>query len=360
MTDSFKISYSSADSSGTVSWRCPSNIALVKYWGKRERQLPSNPSLSFSLAECFTETTIEYEIIEAYSSPVVNFSFNGVSNPRFQERINEFVQNLIIDIPALEHLQLNIRSRNSFPHSAGIASSASAFGSIALCLCSIEQKIVGQVTGNMDFYKKASYLARLGSGSACRSIYPGFVVWGDSEFHNNFSNLHASPLPFDVHADFRNIRDTILVVSSEQKKLSSSAGHDLMKTHPFAMGRYSQAQKNLNLLITALQNGDIDLFVQIVELEAMSLHALIMSSGSGTMLIKPNTLSMIEKIVDFRKTTKVPVCYTLDAGPNIHLIYPEKYKEKILSFVEADLIALCEDQYIIFDKLGAGPVEIKQ
>ncbi len=360
MTPSFKISYSSGDASGIVTWRCPSNIALVKYWGKRERQLPSNPSLSFSLAECFTETTIEYEIIEAYSSPVVDFSFNGVSNPRFQQRINELVQNLIIDIPAIEHLRLNINSKNSFPHSAGIASSASAFGSIALCLCSVEQKIEGKVTGNMDFLKKASYLARIGSGSACRSIYPGYVVWGDSEFYNNFSNLHANPLPFDVHDDFRNMCDTILIVSSEEKKLSSSAGHDLMKTHPFAMGRYSQAQKNLNLLVTALQTGDMDLFVQIVELEAMSLHALIMSSGSGTILIKPNTLSMIEKIVDFRKTTKVPVCYTLDAGPNIHLIYPEKYKEKILSFVEADLIALCEDQYIIFDKLGAGPVEIKQ
>lgn len=360
MTDSFKISYSSADSSGTVSWRCPSNIALVKYWGKRERQLPSNPSLSFSLAECYTETTIEYEIIEAYSSPLVSFSFNGVPNSRFQERINEFVQNLIVDIPAIEKLRLNIHSKNSFPHSAGIASSASAFGSIALCLCSIEQKIVGQVTGNMDFYKKASYLARIGSGSACRSIYPGFVVWGDSEFQNNFSNLYATPLPFDVHADFRSLCDTVLVVSSAEKKLSSSAGHNLMKDHPYAMGRYNQAEKNLNSLITALRTGDINSFVQVIEFEAMSLHALIMSSGEGTMLLKPNTLSMIDKIVDFRKATKIPVCYTLDAGPNIHLIYPEKYKEKILSFIEADLIALCEDQYIIFDKLGAGPVEIKQ
>ncbi|HEX2934845.1 MAG TPA: hypothetical protein VHO72_05790 [Bacteroidales bacterium] len=356
----FKISYSSADASGVVSWRCPSNIALVKYWGKRERQLPSNPSLSFSLAECFTETTIEYEIIEAYASPVVSFSFNGTSNPRFQERINTLVQNLIIDIPAIEHLRLNINSKNSFPHSAGIASSASAFGSIALCLCSIEQKIEGRVTGNMDFYRKASYLARIGSGSACRSIYPGYVVWGDSEFYDNFSNLYASSLPFDVHADFRTMRDTILVVSSAEKKLSSSAGHDLMKTHPFAMGRYSQAQKDLNLLVTALRTGDMDLFVQIVELEAMSLHALIMSSGSGTLLIKPNTLSMIEKIIDFRKTAKIPVCYTLDAGPNIHLIYPEKYKEQIVPFVEAELKPLCEEQRVIYDKLGSGPAQMVQ
>lgn len=360
MTDSFKISYSSGDSSGIVSWRCPSNIALVKYWGKRERQLPSNPSLSFSLAECFTETTIEYEIIETCSSPVVSFSFNGAPNPRFQERINELVQNLIIDIPAIEHLRLNIHSRNSFPHSAGIASSASAFGSIALCLCSIEQKIEGQVTGNMDFYKKASYLSRIGSGSACRSIYPGYVVWGDSEIYNNFSNLYASPLPFDVHANFRAMCDTVLVVSSSEKMLSSSAGHELMKTHPYAMGRYSQAQKNLNSLVTALRSGDMDLFVQIVELEAMSLHALIMSSGSGTMLMKPNTLAIIEKIVGFRKTTKIPVCYTLDAGPNVHLIYPDKYKEKIIPFVEAELNALCEGQYVIYDKLGSGPAQIVQ
>jgi diphosphomevalonate decarboxylase len=360
MAHPFKISYSSADSSGIVSWRCPSNIALVKYWGKRERQLPSNPSLSFSLSECYTETIVEYEIIEAYTSPVVNFSFNGSAHHKFQERINAFIQNLMIDIPIIEHLRLNITSKNSFPHSAGIASSASAFGSIALCLCSIENKIEGAVTGNMDFYTKASYLARIGSGSACRSIYPGYVVWGDSESYSDFSNLYARPVPFEIHPNFRVMHDSILVVSSQEKMLSSSAGHDLMKNHPFAMGRYTQASQNLNSLITALRTGDMDLFIRIIETEAMSLHALIMSSGVGAMLIKANTLLMIEKIVDFRKTTAIPVCFTLDAGPNIHLIYPEKYAESVTSFINDALKPLCENGKVIFDKLGNGPMEIVQ
>lgn len=360
MAHPFKISYSSVDSSGKVSWRSPSNIALVKYWGKRDRQLPSNPSLSFSLSECFTETTIDFEIIEAYSAPVVSFSFNGSFNPVFQKRIEDFIQNLIIDIPVIEHLHLNIISRNSFPHSAGIASSASAYGAIALCLCSIEKKIVGNVTGDLDFFRKASYLARLGSGSACRSIYPGYVVWGESEIYDNFSNLYATPVAFNIHEDFKLMCDTILVVSSREKKLSSSAGHELMKAHPFASGRYDQAQKNLGLIIDALRTGDMDLFTRIVEMEAMSLHALIMSSGTGVTLIRPETLAIIERVTDFRRTTNIPVCYTLDAGPNVHLVYPIKYATSVLAFINESLMPFCENQHVIWDKLGNGPVEIKE
>lgn len=358
MAQPFKISYSSDESSGSVSWRCPSNIALVKYWGKRERQLPSNPSLSFSLKQCYTETTIDYEIIEALPSPAVSFFFEGTPNIEFQHRVNAYIQNLIIDIPVIEHLRLTINTRNSFPHSAGIASSASAYGSLALCLCSIEKKIQGAITGDMDFHKKASYLSRMGSGSACRSIYPGYVVWGESEYYDNFTNLYAAPLPFEIHPDFREMSDTILVVSSKEKELSSSSGHELMKTHPYAHGRYNQALENLHALISALQDGDMDLFIQVTENEALSLHALIMSSGYGAMLIKPNTLAIINKIRDFRRSQKIPVCYTLDAGPNVHMLCPGKYNNKIQSFIENELKPLCENQHIIYDSMGQGPEEM--
>jgi diphosphomevalonate decarboxylase len=358
MAHPFKISYSSGDSSGKVTWQCPSNIALVKYWGKRGHQLPSNPSLSFSLTQCYTKTTIGFEIVDAFTSPVIGFSFNGNPNQKFQQRINDYVQNLTIDIPVIEHMRLNIHTENTFPHSAGIASSASAFGSIALCLCSIEKMVLGEITGEMDFLRKASYLARLGSGSACRSIYPGYVVWGESAYYKDFTNLYATALPFEIHADFRKMSDTLLVVSSQEKKLSSSAGHDLMKEHPFAAGRYDQAQKNLEDMIIALRTGDADLFIKVTETEALSLHALIMSSDTGELLIKSNTLDLIEKITGFRKAQKIPVCFTLDAGPNIHLLYPEKYKDKVHPFVESELRPLCENQNIIYDTMGKGPEEI--
>jgi diphosphomevalonate decarboxylase len=358
MTKPFVYNYSSDEYAGKVAWRCPSNIALVKYWGKRERQLPSNPSLSFTLSECVTETTIEYEVIEATTSPAVHLLFNGQPNPKFQQRVKEYVENLILDIPDISHLRMNIHTKNTFPHSSGIASSASAFGSIALCLCSIEEKLTGSISGSLDFLQKASYLARLGSGSGCRSIYGGYTVWGDSEFYNEFTNLYALPLPFEVHSEFSDLCDTILVVSSSEKKLSSTDGHALMKGHPFAMGRYSQAQKNLNSLITALRTGDKDLFVNIVENEALSLHALIMSSGYGNTLMKPNTLAIMELVTNFRNTQKIPVCYTLDAGPNIHLIYFKKYQEKIIPFIEAELKPLCEKGYIINDSIGKGPEKL--
>ena len=355
MTKPFVYNYSSDEYTGKVTWRCPSNIALVKYWGKRERQLPSNPSLSFSLSECVTETSIEYEFIEATTSPAVHLLFNGQPNLKFQQRVKEFVENLILDIPDISHLRMNINTKNTFPHSSGIASSASAFGSIALCLCSIEEKLAGSISGSLDFYQKASYLARLGSGSGCRSVYGGYTVWGDSEFYSEFTNLYAIPLPFEVHPEFSELCDTILVVSSIEKKLSSTDGHALMKGHPFAMGRYSQAQKNLNSIITALRTGDSDLFVNIVENEALSLHALIMSSGLGNVLMKPSTIAIMEQVTNFRNSNKIPVCFTLDAGPNVHLIYPNKYKDKLIPFVESDLKPLCENNYFIDDCIGKGP-----
>jgi diphosphomevalonate decarboxylase len=358
MNNSFSVSYASGQISGKITWKCPSNIALIKYWGKRERQLPSNPSLSFSLTECLTETSIDYEFIEALVTPATHFNFNGKPNPKFQQRVSAFIEDRIIDIPDISHVRMEIQSKNTFPHSTGIASSASAFGALALCLCSIEEKINGSVTGSMDFFRKASYLARLGSGSACRSIYGGYTVWGDSEVFTDFSNLYAQPLPFNIHPEFKDLQDTILVVSSEEKALSSSAGHELMKGHPYASGRYNQAQHNLNSLITALRTGDADLFVSVVENEALSLHALIMSSVTNIMLLKPASISIIEKITRLRKETKIPVCYTIDAGPNIHMLYPAQYKDKIDPFIASELIPLCSENQVIFDHIGKGPEQI--
>lgn len=358
MNSSFSVSYASGLVSGKVTWRCPSNIALIKYWGKRERQLPANPSLSFSLSECITETSVEYEYIDALVSPAIHFSYNGKPHPKFQTRIARYIEDRVLDIPDLSHLRMNIQSQNTFPASSGIVSSASAYGSLALCLCSIEEKTHGSVTGSLDFYKKSSYLARLGSGSACRSVYGGYTIWGDSEFYNEFTNLYAQPLQFDIHPEFKDLQDAILIVSSDEKPLSNSESHDLMKGHPYASGRYNQAQRNLNSLITSLRTGDIELFTTIVENEALSLHALIMSSGIGTIFFKPSSLMIIEKIKQFRKESKVPVYFTMEASPNVHLLFSSIYKDKVLPFIESEIKPLCSNNQIILDHIGQGPQKL--
>jgi len=353
MSEPFKISYDSGTLSGKVSWRSSSNIALIKYWGKRERQLPSNPSLSFTLSQSFTETTIEYEVIDAAVSPGIHFVFADNAESVFENRISGYIQSL--DIPILSHLRMNILSYNTFPHSTGIASSASAFSALALCLCSIEKQIEGAVSGTMDFYRKASYLARLGSGSACRSVYGGYVIWGETDDCDDSSNLYGMPIPFKVHSLLKDMHDSILVVSSARKNVSSGAGHELMKNHPYASVRYQQARDNMSYLIHAMQAGDMDGFVKIVENEAMSLHALMMTSSDSFILFQPDTLSVIEKIKDYRRISGVPVCFTLDAGPNVHLIYPAMYKDKVHDFIHSELVQFCEDGRVIHDFIGIGP-----
>jgi len=107
-----------------------------------------------------------------------DFFFNGKENPDFQKRIRKYFENITAYLPFLQNLHLNIKSRNSFPHSSGIASSASAMSALALCLCSIEKKHFGTLVDENEFFTKASFIARLGSGSASRSVFPFAASWG--------------------------------------------------------------------------------------------------------------------------------------------------------------------------------------
>ncbi len=206
-----------------------------------------------------------------------------------------------------------------------------------------------------DFFnKKASFLARLGSGSACRSINGELVIWGEHKNIINSSDLFGVPYPDKVHEIFRNYQDTILLVDKGSKQVSSSVGHNLMHGHPFAEERFRQAHENLDTLTNVFQNGDIDKFIEIVESEALTLHAMMMSSRPYFILMKPNTLEIINRIWEFRKETGLPVCFTLDAGANVHVLYPEKSKTKVFEFIKNELVAYCENEQYLCDRVGQG------
>jgi len=349
------ISYSSSNACEKVTWRCGTNIALIKHFGKRERQLPSNPSLSMTLSEIGIETTIEYEFIDATRYPGVHFSYEGVDNEIFTKRISSFIANLILDIPILSRLRMTITSRNTSANTDGIIMPSNVFSSLSLCLCSIEEKFEGSVSGNKDFFQKASYLARLGSGSACRSIYGGYAVWADSEEHPTFSNLYAQPFPFKVHATFQKMQDTLLIVSKERINLSNHAYHAIIKAHPDANSRFGQARKNFKLLLKALQTGEINVFIKVIEAEALSIDKLLKSTPDGKSALQPASEAIIEKITAFREETGIPVCFTFDINPNIHLLYPEAYKKDVHTFIKQELLSYCEEGALIFDKIGDKP-----
>jgi len=345
------------DETKTVAWRSPSNIALIKYWGKKGFQIPANPSLSMTLKKSFTETEVTYSIKKEQDSKI-QFFLNDNREYLFEKKVAKYFELLVEYIPFLDQLVLTVRSKNSFPHSAGIASSASGMSALALCLCSIEKNLYDPFESDQEFYNRASYLARLGSGSACRSVYKNFVLWGQTNFVKGSSDKVAIPLNISFEDDFYTLRNTILIVDSKTKKVSSRMGHTTMDSHTFADQRYEQANHHISILIEAMISGDWGTFIKTVESEAMALHGMMMTAQDPFLLISPETVKIINKIVDYRKQTEMPVCFTLDAGPNVHVLYPAKYEKEILSFIENELVEYCEDRKMIKDGIGKRPEKI--
>ena len=336
----------------TTTWQTPSNIAIVKYWGKRGLQEPVNPSISFSLSESVTKTKVSLG-----TEPKEDFQFllEGKEVPGFDTKIRTFLNLAQVRLPLIKNYFLKIESSNTFPHSAGIASSASAMSALALSLADLQQQIDGNKTLDIS---EVSSLARLGSGSAARSVYGGWNIWGRLTEIPESSDNYAIPVPVSVAPVFQNFHDDILIVKSDSKPVSSSAGHALMNNHPYREGRIAQAHNNTLRLLKHLEEGNLEGFIDICESEALSLHALMMSSNPSYTLLQPNSLLLIEKIREFRRSREIPVSFTMDAGPNVHLLYPHEFAEEVKNWQEQQLKPLCEDGRIIRDFVGRGPQKI--
>jgi len=293
--------------------------------------------------------------VESENPSALKFFFEGKPAPEFESKIEVFLGKISERFSFLKNSSLVIESWNTFPHSAGIASSASAMSALALGMCDIS----GEWKQDPNtFFRKASEIARLGSGSASRSVYGGFSVWGKTLLATGSSDEYAVPLGFAVHTVFRRLKDSVLIVSSAKKKISSTAGHQLMNHHPYAAERYKLAEKNMGLLLEALKTGNTDDFVRVTENEALGLHSLMMSSDPGFMLIEPGTIQIINKIRDYREKTGKFVCFTLDAGPNVHLLYPETEDQEIKDFINSELLQHCENKKVLLDECGDGPVKL--
>lgn len=353
----FIANLSAAIENGNFQWSAPSNIALVKYWGKKEHQIPSNPSISFTLNDCKTITRLAFAKKENTDSFSFDLLFEGKPKEDFKPKIQKFLERIAIYCPYLKSYHLTIDTENTFPHSSGIASSASGMAALSMNIMSLE-KALNPTMSEDYFYKKASFLARLGSGSACRSVKGSVVVWGNHVEINGSSDLFGVEFPSKIHDNFKNYQDTILLVDKGEKQVSSTVGHDLMHNHPFAEQRFTQAHQNLYKIKSILETGNLEEFIKIVESEALTLHAMMMTSMPYFILMKPNTLEIINRIWKFRNETKIPVCFTLDAGANVHILYPENVIESVLQFIKDELLGYCQNGQYICDSIGSGAINL--
>ena len=327
-----------------VGFESPSNIALIKYWGKKGTQLPINPSISYTLSKCYSRFEVFYKKKSSSEEKgLCEFYFEESLNEEFGKKSFKLLDIFKSDYPELKNYSLVFHSLNSFPHSSGIASSASSMSSLSMCLLQI-------LEGTVDI-KKASSYARLGSGSAARSIYGGLVSWGEIEQESKSSDNYSFCRSNEVPREMLDICDAIVIVSAGVKKVSSTKGHQLMDDHEYREIRIANAKSRYQKLIDAMKGIDFKGWGEIIEQEALELHALMMTSKESYMLMEPQTISVINTVRQFREKYDIPLYFTLDAGPNVHLLYPNKFTKEVESFLKSAL----KGHEIIFDCVGSGP-----
>ena len=305
----------------------PSNLAFVKYWGKRDVDLriPTNNSISVNLSNATTRTRVIFaEDIEVDQLKIAEKSIatNTVFFRRVFKQIDRIRSMSGVDTCA------SITTKNSFPDSVGIASSASGFAALTLA--------ASKATGLDLNQKKLSELSRLGSGSACRSIPDGFVEWIALDENNSSYAIQLAP------PDHWDIQILSVILSPKAKELSSTAGHNLAAASPFFNCRLATLDERLNIVRSAILEKDFEAFGRETEKEAISFHSIAMTSpyqqsgngwASGVYYWLPESLELILAVQTWRNNG-IQVYFTLDAGPTIHLICMRKDLEIIQSQIQ--------------------------
>ncbi|MGD8553750.1 MAG: diphosphomevalonate decarboxylase [Anaerolineales bacterium] len=287
------------------------NIAFIKYWGNREHTLriPSNRSFSMTLGGLETETSVT--LLEPPSDDV--FILNGTE--QVGESLNR-VSSFLSTVRTLAGREEAVRvvSRNSFPAGSGIASSAAAFSALALAASEAFSLHLSPV--------ELSILARRGSGSAARSVFGGFV-----EMNTGKNDVEAFASPF-LPPEHWQLHDWIAVVDKSHKSTGSSQGHALAETSPIQTARIKDTKRRMKLCQDALKNRDFEAFAEIVEQDSNLMHAVMLTSTPSLLYLLPASLQIMRSVKAWRKEG-IEACFTIDAGPNVHVISTPEYADVV-------------------------------
>lgn len=303
------------------------NIALVKYWGNRddELRLPSNGSLSMTLGGLHTVAQVAFDPEATEDTLVIA---GQAAAPAARERVSHHLD--LVRTLAGHNLRALVDSSSNFPAGAGIASSASAFAAITLAAthaCALELDATA-----------LSRLARRGSGSACRSIFGGFVEWqaGDGD-----TTSYAEPLAPPEHWP---LVDVIAVVSQAPKPTGSTEGHGLAASSPLQAARVADTPRRLSACRQAILQRDFAALADVVELDSLMMHAVMMTSSPPLLYWQPSTLIVLHAVAEWRRHG-AGVCATVDAGPNVHCLCApgeaSSIRDNVQDLPGVDLVFVC-------------------
>lgn len=308
-----------------MSWfaQAPANIALIKYMGKKDASLnlPDNPSLSWTLNNLLTTVTLEeqsgqHDTWEPLQTPETTpLSLSLAAQQRFLahlQRIKTYFD---------YHGAFLVRSANNFPQGSGLASSASSFAALTRCavkaICELKQVPIPSIVSQAQ-------LSRLGSGSSCRSFFSPWALWDNDD-------VQAIDLPY------QDLIHQVVIISDKEKKISSSEAHQRIKTSPFYADRGQKASEHLRLLLQALTNQDWATSRHICWQEFQDMHQLFSSCANPFSYMTKESKALLDVLqTSWQKHQDGPLV-TMDAGPNIHLLYRANQAEMAQHFQQTTL-----------------------
>lgn len=291
----------------------PSNIAFTKYWGKKDEvlRLPENGSISMSLSNLLTTTTVEFS--PKYSKDTVTINGGGLEEGEATRAIKHLdrVRKL-----AKINLKAKVVSNNNFPSGTGLSSSASGFAALSLA--------ASKAAGVNLSEKKLSILARQGSGSACRSIPTGFVEWLDG---NSSETSYAKTI---FPANYWKIADVVALVSEGKKEVPTSVGQQTAASSPFMKLRVLGMKKKNKLVKDLVKKRKFREFGEEIESEALELHSIMLTQRPPLIYWTPGTLRIMKLLPQWRKAG-VEAYFTINTGQDIHIIVEQKNVNKLKS-----------------------------
>lgn len=294
------------------------NIAFIKYWGDKDPvlRIPANGSISMNLESLHSRTTVTIDPDLEGDELILD---GRVPGEMAVERVTRFLDH-VRQLSGFSEFA-RVSSENNFPTGSGIASSASAFAALSLA---------ASAAAGMELDQAAlSRLARRGSGSACRSVPGGFVEWQPGQDDEDSYAFSISP------PEYWELIDCIAIVSQEHKETGSQDGHLLAETSLLQTVRVEDTSRRLDLCRQAILNRDFEALAEVVELDSNLMHAVMMTSQPQLIYWQPATLGVMQSVGEWRRKG-TPVCFTIDAGPNVHVITAGEHSPQVI----ADLIHL--------------------